>query len=32
MHSGWQSTTAYLYVMGTTNSMSTWTYSIVLDI
>ena len=32
MHSGWQSTAAYLYVIGKSNIMLTWTYIIVLDI
>ena len=30
--SDWQSTEAFLYVIGKSNSMLTWTYIIVLDI
>ena len=30
--SDWQSTEAFLYVIGNSNSMLTWTYIIVLDI
>jgi len=31
-HSDWQSTEAFLYVIGKSNIMLTWTYIIVLDI
>ena len=31
-HSDWQSTEAFLYVIGKSNIMSTWKYFIVIDI